>query len=769
MDRRFSKGGGNETTVGTRTHATVVVSGDSLPDDPDQRAGLKKVLGTSLDKMLRSLAGKTRSCSADLLIYPDNKVHSVFQELETNLASGVDFATVKKEYTKKRKVLEVCDGKAPRPSFAAVTQLMNEFVDMAPPNVEHWCVPVRLYGDGAEAGGSGPLPIHRASSFLKLSTRSGMPEQISPLQTAGELLSAVFKVGGSSTGISAAGGEADSAASRGLLCTIPETEMIQLLNGLKRSSSSSGEHVAPGDWLEVVRQVVPVALLVLRWKTPQPELPERPSNRVLAFVDGMGGHEEGDRWGSTSTRASSPASDGLRQPSPRHRPFHGHSSGWAGKRRLAPEAGWGHPAPQAAPQTPFRSPLQLRLPETLRSGDDGQLRVLFLMGLPGAGKSTVKRQRLRPDDLDIEPDQMKRRHHLFSEDMGEETDEEVHCWSVRRSVDAFEDAVRRRRRSILFDSSGSNASWLQRRIELAQRKGYVTELLWVDVPVEIALYRNRGRGFQNNRRGQFCPEHIILNKAKVLERSFQELSRYVCVAERMKNWCEGSYELEEAKEDLYLYPAPRTRPPALRPGMKHYGEAPDGARPPSPSAGSRRKLQIGPWKRNDEVTQKKNARLAWMDHTYHGDREYYVDKHVLGSRDILLERNKFPYQLPPGAEHWTIWSRKPMDHDELCDYVEGWLDAREPHHVVSWNYDDNRGRRTINIWHIHIYFQVRGGRPPRLTCPSEASEARGADEDRSSEPSAKRRRTVHTERRTDCIKTPSVHLSPSLKRSPCGV
>ncbi|CAJ1360792.1 unnamed protein product, partial [Effrenium voratum] len=56
--------------------------------------------------------------------------------------------------------------------------------------------------------------------------------------------------------------------------------------------------------------------------------------------------------------------------------------------------------------------------------------------------------------------------------------------------------------------------------------------------------------------------------------------------------------------------------------------APDGARPPSPSATSRRKLRIGPgprgleaslaevlsgethmrpWKRNDEVTRKKNA------------------------------------------------------------------------------------------------------------------------------------------------------------------
>ncbi|CAJ1412336.1 unnamed protein product [Effrenium voratum] len=142
----------------------------------------------------------------------------------------------------------------------------------------------------------------------------------------------------------------------------------------------------------------------------------------------------------------------------------------------------------------------------------------------------------------------------------------------------------------------------------------------------------------------------------------------------MKNWSEGSGELEEAKEDLYFYPAPRTRPPALRPGMKHYGEAPDGARPPSPSATSRRKLRIGPWKRNDEVTRKKNARLMWMDRTYKGDREHYVDKHVLGSRDVLLERNRFPYQLPPGAEHWTIWSRKAMDHEELCSYVEepGW-------------------------------------------------------------------------------------------------
>jgi len=413
--------------------------------------------------------------------------------------------------------------------------------------------------------------------------------------------------------------------------------------------------------------------------------------------------------------------------------------------------------------------VRLRMPESMvlrNTQEKGGRRVLFLMGLPGAGKTTVKRQRLFADDVDIEPDSIKRRHHRFSEDMGEETDEEVHRWSVRRAVDEFEDAVRsRRRQNIVFDSSGSNASWLRHRIDLARRKGYVTELLWVDVPVEISLLRNRNRGFQHNRCGQFCPEKIILSKADVLERSFEELSRVVDVAERMKNWSEGSGELEEAKEDLYFYPAPRTRPPALRPGMKHYGEAPDGARPPSPSATSRRKLRIGPWKRNDEVTRKKNARLMWMDRTYKGDREHYVDKHVLGSRDVLLERNRFPYQLPPGAEHWTIWSRKAMDHEELCSYVEAWLDARQPHQVVSWNYDDNRGRRTINIWHVHVYFQGRGGQPPLLTCPSSLRRKR---EERL-EPARPEKRRRTDRREESCIKTPSVHLSPSLKRSPCGV
>lgn len=333
-----------------------------------------------------------------------------------------------------------------------------------------------------------------------------------------------------------------------------------------------------------------------------------------------------------------------------------------------------------------------------------------MMGLPGAGKTTIKRQRRRDETLDIEPDRFKCKHPRYSEHMSEETDDEVHRWSVRRSVDAFEEAVRwRRRADVVFDSSGSNARWLKRRIVTARDAGYTTELLWVDVPLEIALLRNRNRGFR-----QWCPEKVIMDKAAVMPISFTELKKEVDSAEHLLNWSERSDEQKTAEEDLYFYPPPRTHPPSLRPGDRGYAEPPNGARSPSRRPGSRRTVRIGPWKRNDAVMAEKNARLSWMDRTFRGDRETFVLDQVLGGRDVLVEPNRFPYMLPPGTEHWIIWSRRTMGHSELCEYIEGWLDAREPHNVISWNYDDNRGRRTIDVWHVHIYLQGHPNKVPLI-------------------------------------------------------
>lgn len=341
-------------------------------------------------------------------------------------------------------------------------------------------------------------------------------------------------------------------------------------------------------------------------------------------------------------------------------------------------------------------------------------RALFLMGLPGAGKSTVKKRRMHRGDVDIEPDAFKCRHRRFSLDMDEETDDEVHRWSVRRAADTFEDAlVSDEKPNLIFDSSGSNARWLLRRIDSARSAGYRTELLWVDVPLEIALLRNRDRAYES-KGARWCPESVIVQKDKVLVNSFEELRKEVDSAERLQNWSEGSKERSIALEDIYVYPYPRTCPPPLRPGDEEYGEAPAGARSPSPTRDSMRKIRIGPWRRSDEVMERKTARLAWMDRTYRGNRERYVMEKLLKRRETYLEPNLFPYQLPPDLEHWTIWSRRDMEHDELCKYVEGWLEERKPNNVVSWNYDDNRGKRTISVWHVHIYFQGANGEAPSI-------------------------------------------------------
>eukprot|EP00930_Biecheleria_cincta_P098741 TRINITY_DN90394_c0_g1_i1.p1 TRINITY_DN90394_c0_g1~~TRINITY_DN90394_c0_g1_i1.p1 ORF type:complete len:510 (-),score=76.37 TRINITY_DN90394_c0_g1_i1:112-1641(-) len=397
-----------------------------------------------------------------------------------------------------------------------------------------------------------------------------------------------------------------------------------------------------------------------------------------------------------------------------------------------------------------------------------QPKVVFLMGLPGAGKTTVKRDRLFRGGqfVNVEPDQLKRFHKRYSDSMDEETDTEVHRWSVRRAVDAFEDALQdRRRKDIIFDSSGSNSSWLADRVETAREAGYRVELLWVDVPLEIALLRNRDRASSH---GQWCPENIIMDKAKLMRRSFEELRPLADSAERLENWDPNGGELKRAKQDIYWYPAPRSRAMTVRPGDEGYAEPPEGARSPSPSAGSRRTILIGPWKRNDEVLRKKNIRLKWIDDTYKGNRERFVLEEVLAGREIYLENNMFPYHLPPGMEHWTIWSRHFMDHDELCEYIESWLDARMPHNVVAWNYDDNMGNRTIDIWHVHVYFQGSGGEAPKFcmkpvdrggrndkACSRHRSEGAGG-------PSVPERRRLDAPRSDKMLRTPSL-------RSPCSV
>ncbi|CAI5701080.1 hypothetical protein KXD40_004318 [Peronospora effusa] len=121
---------------------------------------------------------------------------------------------------------------------------------------------------------------------------------------------------------------------------------------------------------------------------------------------------------------------------------------------------------------------------------------------------------------------------------------------------------------------------------------------------------------------------------------------------------------------------------------------------------SRRTLYIEYWSRTNECKERKWDHLDEIAENY-GSAEEHIFATTLKDRSAFLEPNMFPYNTPAGIEHWTLWHIKDLNHDQVKQYVESWIDANASH-VERWNYDDNP-ERSIDIFHVHVYFQVAEG------------------------------------------------------------
>lgn len=126
----------------------------------------------------------------------------------------------------------------------------------------------------------------------------------------------------------------------------------------------------------------------------------------------------------------------------------------------------------------------------------------------------------------------------------------------------------------------------------------------------------------------------------------------------------------------------------------------------SPRRRNRRTLYIEYWSRTDECKERKWDHLDEIADKY-GSAEEHIFATTLKGRTAFLEPNMFPYDTPAGIEHWTLWHMKELNHEQVKQYVENWIDANAPH-VERWNYDDNP-ERSIDIFHVHVYFQVAEG------------------------------------------------------------
>lgn len=111
------------------------------------------------------------------------------------------------------------------------------------------------------------------------------------------------------------------------------------------------------------------------------------------------------------------------------------------------------------------------------------------------------------------------------------------------------------------------------------------------------------------------------------------------------------------------------------------------------------------WERTDECKQAKIAHIEKVDHFFQGEREALVLLTTLYDEDTVLEKNMFPYDTPRGIEHFTLWSRFELTSCEVKEFVESWLRKHMPQ-VRRWQYDNNLGDRSIDLFHVHVYIET---------------------------------------------------------------
>ena len=87
-----------------------------------------------------------------------------------------------------------------------------------------------------------------------------------------------------------------------------------------------------------------------------------------------------------------------------------------------------------------------------------------------------------------------------------------------------------------------------------------------------------------------------------------------------------------------------------------------------------RSLRLSLWRRSRECARRRKKHLRRLDGGT-ASREDIILASVLALADTAIERNMFPYALPPGIEHWTLWSRLSLSQFEMERLVVDWLAA----------------------------------------------------------------------------------------------
>lgn len=185
---------------------------------------------------------------------------------------------------------------------------------------------------------------------------------------------------------------------------------------------------------------------------------------------------------------------------------------------------------------------------------------VFFIGPAASGKSYHKEKRyLRHLDFkDIDPDKIKMTH----PDYDPERPFKLHGWSKQVADAEYKRLVTDGTGSpVIVDGTGRDYVKIADKMRLANENGYRTFLVYIYVPFEISIYRNRNRG-------RFVPEEVVEEQSKRISDSYRKLRSIADKSKVIIGYDKS--ELPKAERDIELYPVPqKERPP--RPGDPDYG------------------------------------------------------------------------------------------------------------------------------------------------------------------------------------------------------
>ncbi len=154
--------------------------------------------------------------------------------------------------------------------------------------------------------------------------------------------------------------------------------------------------------------------------------------------------------------------------------------------------------------------------------DDSRGSMIFTMGLPASGKSTVANDRYS-DHTMLDPDAIKEDH----PDYDPKNPQALHGWSQDMMEERFAEALVLGGKFVI-DGTGTNAEKMVRRINEAKAAGFDTRLLFVTCTLETSLRRNASRE-------RVVPTDVITSKARDINTSYQIVKLWADAVEVFDN------------------------------------------------------------------------------------------------------------------------------------------------------------------------------------------------------------------------------------------